>query len=151
MAAYKKLLLHNEVTCGRGGNCLNDITEILHVSTPKEKTRKNTVSTAELEKLTTYDFEHPTDGAAEYWLPEPLEVNEQLHLHSTAYLASVVEETTIKQLVRKGSKSCLKCINVFTENDIISDNFITFMATKCKLFPPCKSTFDIIQYMLMSS
>lgn len=147
MSAYKKLLLYNEVTCGRNATCLNDITKILDVPTPKEKSRRNIVSSVELETLKTYDFEHSTDEEVEYRPLESLEDDDQLHLHSTAYLAAVVEESAIKQLVRKGTKSCLKCINVFIENDIINDNFIAFIATKSKIIPPCKSTFDIIQYV----
>lgn len=146
MSAYRKLLLQNEVTSGRGANCLNDITKILEAPTRRRKSEKNIANSAELEMLMNFDFEH-TEEDIEFIHTEPYDDKDQLQLHSTAYMASIVEKKVIHQIIQRGSKACLKCIDVFTHNDIVDNSFIAFISTKTNIIPPCQSTLDIVQYI----
>lgn len=151
MAAYRKLLVHNEVTCGNVSNCQNDVTKILDVSSRIKRSGKAIANPLELEMLRNYDFEHPSDGDNEYddetyIYDEALNDNAKLSLHGTAYLAALVEKRVIQELARKGTKTCFQCIDIFTENPLTNDDFVTFIARKKKdIVLPCKSTIEIMQ------
>lgn len=153
MSAYRKLMVHNEVACWKG-NCLNDVTQLLEVSTKKRNEDKTVASSVDLDMLANYDFEHPTEFEdEEYEVGEfentiPLDENKQLTLHSLAYMAAIVEQKVIRDIAQRGSKACWMCIDVFKENELLDDDFISFIRTKYqKIITPCKSTFDIIQFV----
>lgn len=153
MGAYRKLLVRNEITSEKG-NCLNDITQLLEVSSNNRERNDNRIgaNSAELELLANYDFEHRTEGEEledeEFGLTLSSDDNDQLSLHSMAYTAALVEKKVIQEIVHKGTKACSMCIEVFNENELLKDDFLEFISSKDKkIITPCKSTFDIIKFV----
>lgn len=140
MGAYRKLLLHNEVTSGRDANCLNDITKILEVSSSSNNTSLPECP-IELEMLSNYDFENGIDDT---YIQVTNEDSDILRQNSTAYLASIVEQKVIKKIVQKGRKGCMECTQVFVENEISNDRFIQFKEENSQMVAPCKSTVELI-------
>lgn len=140
IAAYKKLLFHNEVTTSLKSNVLNDVTKILTVSSG-EKTRLNYQQEHDLQLLADYDLENPEADFAD---PEETSDTVKLNNHARAYLASKVELGVIQKIFKKGRKGCLQCINVFMENEITDDEFIAFRYQTDQIHQPCKSTLTII-------
>lgn len=145
-AAYRKLLVHNEISSSNKSNCTNDITEILEVSSKREKT----IVSADQEDIQTLktinengDVLNPSNVTT-----DANEVEEEygilLQEHSKAYLASLVEADVIQRIKNKKKKGCLQCINVFSENVITTDKFIDFLSTKHAILEPCKSMLDLI-------
>lgn len=145
-AAYRKLLVHNEISSSNKSNCTNDITEILEVSSKREKT----IVSADQEDIQTLktinengDVLNPSNVTT-----DAIEVEEEYGIlsqeHSKAYLASLVEADVIQRIKNKKKKGCLQCINVFSENVITTDKFIDFLSTKHAILEPCKSTLDLI-------
>lgn len=155
-SAYRKLLLHNEITCGKGANCLNDVTKLLEVSSRKKYTvnTEAIANTAELEMLANFDFEYGNDC-------EPHELVEDEAIDSTnitnaiqpleenslALMAALVEEKVIRAISNKGKKTCGKCIQVFTENELANDDLIAFKSKTCNILQPCRSTLKLIKYV----
>lgn len=103
--------------------------------------------------LANFDFEYGMDC-------EPYEVNESeetdtinvtdanqpLEENSLALMASIVEEKVIRKTSNRGKKTCPKCINVFTENELAHDDLIAFKSKTSRILPPCKSTLKLIKY-----
>lgn len=145
-AAYRKLLVHNEITTSTSSNCTNDITKILQVSSKREK--KLSANQADLQILEDIDESVVVQNQIEYLNDSAFKIGEefetQLQEHSKAYLASLVEAAVIQKIKNKKSKGCFQCINVFSENEITTDNFIDFLSKKQTILEPCKSTLDLI-------
>lgn len=140
MGAYRKLLLHNEVMSGKGANCVNDITKVLYVPA---KSSKNVISIneTELNLISNFDFENQIDIIDAY----RMEIGENsLKQHSMANIASELEETVLKKIMRKGKKRCSACLNIFLENEITDDSFIEYKSNISNTFPPCKSTIELM-------
>lgn len=147
-SAYRKLLLHNEVVSGKGANCLNDITKILEVSSGKESNTSR-ANPEELEMLASFDFENQIDDV----ICDNIQImntdQNLLQQNSTAYMASVVEKKVLRKMMQKGKKKCLECMNVFVENEIITDTFIQFKSETKDIVQPCKSTVNLIRCVEM--
>lgn len=131
-SAYKKLLVRCEVTCNTG-NCLNDVTQILEVSSRKKDLVRNAVAgdSSEIEMLRNYDLQHPLEDICERvfeyvenTLTECLDSEEQIAKASLSYLAALVEQMVIRTIKNRRNNACLKCVYVFTENDLTDDDFI---------------------------
>lgn len=60
MGAYRKLMLHNEVVSGKGANCMNDITKVLHISSNRCSSSKS-LNQNELVMIANFDFENRMD------------------------------------------------------------------------------------------
>lgn len=144
-AAYRKLIVHNEVTSSDAANCENDVTKILQVSSSSKNT-KSSADAVELAMLSIYDDENVENqiDADENNVDESLQ---QLNNHSTAYLASILEAGVIHTIQQKGSKRCPQCMNVFVENNMANDVFIAFLSQSNEIRQPCISTIDLIQTM----
>lgn len=131
-AAYRKLLVHNEVTCSINSNCENDITKILRVSSRK-------INDFSLEREINepdINFQPIEDIAGE---------KNSIEIHSMAYSASIVEERVTTKIRQKKKKGCRKCQHIFVENEMQSDSFITFTAKSNKnINPPCVSTVELL-------
>lgn len=120
--------MHNEATSFRGGNCLNSITKILEVSSRiVKKTAYPDLN--ELKKMEDYDSEHGISNEYQE-AAEPTDFYDQLNLDSNSYLGAVVEENVIKAMLQKGAKMCSKCLDVFSENEPLVNEFINFKAEK---------------------
>lgn len=79
-AAYRKLLIHNDVVCSEKSNCIDQGTKILTVSSHKTRKQNNTPTSMDMS------------------ISEILEVDlnagqyvDDSHSHSLAYMASVLE------------------------------------------------------------
>lgn len=138
-AAYKKLLFQNEITTSSHGNCQNDVTKILFVSSEKTIKEKPNIH-QDLMKLIDFDIESPVEESFE----SSIATLPSIQKHFRAYMASIAELNVIQKIVRSGKKKCLKCINIFIENEITDDEFISFKSENSDLHQPCKSTVDII-------
>lgn len=139
--AYRKLLLHNEVVSGKGANCLNDVTQVLYVSS-KQKSVSKPINQSEVEMLANFDFENNIDHENSQLTTDEGSIFEQ---HSMAYLASIVEQKVLKKLNKKGSKTCSSCLQIFVENEITDNTFIQYKSENSNILPPCKSTIELFQ------
>lgn len=139
MAAYRKLLLHNEVVSMESANCLNDITKTLYVSSGA-KNKSKFPNQAELELLSNFDFENQID----YYEDVGKEVN-SLKQHSMAYMASLVENAVLRKMINKVGNCCSACLNVFLENEITDDSFIEYKEQISNILPPCNSTIRLME------
>lgn len=133
-------MLHNEVVSGKGANCLNDTTKVLEVSA-SSKTASLSACAAELKMLGNSDFENGTDDV---YIQAANENSDVLHENSMAYVASVVEQKVINQITQRGRKACMKCAQVFVENEITDNSFIQFKKEHSFIVEPCKSTIELI-------
>lgn len=140
MAAYRKLLVHNEVVSGSGANCLNDITKVLYVPSKHNDTSK-IINQDELDFLSKFDFENQIDYDDAHLMDNDENFLKQ---HSTAYLASVVENRVLSKMLNKGEKGCSMCINLFFENEVTDDSFIEYKSVISNILPPCKSTIELM-------
>lgn len=139
-AAYRKLLVHNDVLCSEKSNCLDSGTKILSVSSNRRKKVKasNQKDTSELTKVQA--------GNDDYWLNQNLLYVADVHNHSIACMASVLESRIIRARQNKIIK-CGQCISAFIENEIIDDSFIRFKSKNSEMLQPCKSTFEICKFV----
>lgn len=79
MGAYRKLLFHNEVVSGEGANCINDITNVLYVSSNVSAKSAISANQAELETLSNLDFENHSSNTnrklAIFYLPAKVQLS----------------------------------------------------------------------------
>lgn len=132
-AAYRKLLIHNDVVCSKKSNCIEKGTKILTVSSQRKPNFKTNHPVIMNEMI----FEDEFVDAALY--------TDDSHSHSLAYMASVLETKIItakRQIIK-----CEKCMDVFIENELMQDSFIRFKEKRTNITQPCKSTFDIIKFV----
>lgn len=125
-----------------------DITKILEVSSGKNCNTSSSANAAELDMLADFDFENQVDDA----IFDDIQImnnggtnSNLLQDNSRAVIAGAVEEKVMCTIMRKGSKKCLECMNVFLENEITDDTFIHFKAATSDIVPPCKSTINLIR------
>lgn len=142
MSAYRKLLLHNEVVSGKGANCLNDITKVLHISSNSNSLK--VTNNSELEQLSNFDFENHIDYDDDRLIEPCVKTAHSLNQHSTAYVASILETAVIKKISNKGKKSCSACMQIFLENEITDDTFTEYKSQISNILQPCKSTIDFM-------
>lgn len=142
-------MIHNEITCARGANCLNDVTKVLEVSSRKKSTNtETTANLTELQMLGDFDIEYGLDyePSDKDETVKPINVIESLQEISLAYMAGIVEAKVIHTIAQRGKMACKQCMDVFTENDLADDNFIDFKSKTSDILQPCKSTLKIMQY-----
>lgn len=72
-------------------------------------------------------------------------VDENIYNHSKAYLASIVEKEVIKSIQRQGRQKCQKCIEIFVENELVSDQLIHRKNQSKDIILPCESTVNILK------
>lgn len=133
-AAYRSLLVQNEITSSNDSNCHCDATKVLEVASGVKKV-PTSVNDIELQMLTSYVNEHPNQTHEE---------DDELKNHSKAYLASQLETKVNRKILLKRSQACIQCMNIFDENEKMNDIFIQFLANKKTIRQPCKSTLYII-------
>lgn len=137
-AAYRKLLIHNDVVCSGKSNVIEPGTKILQVTSNRPSSKLPTHFNDEEfdESVFGQDFEDS------FFVSQYVD---DAHSHSLAYMASVLEAKII------GSKrriiKCDDCVSAFIENELIEDSFIRFKARKSNAMQPCRSTFEICKYV----
>lgn len=142
--AYRKLLFQNEVTSSHKSNCQNDITKMLTVSS-RRKVPTVSINPEELRLLQSYDFENICNDEYNLVFEDEKNPTEILKENSLAYLGGVIETKVIRK-ISSAKNACQRCINVFVENEITDDSFMTFLSQKSsKIIQPCKSTIKILK------
>lgn len=138
-AAYRKLLVHNEVKCSNRSNCIDSGTKILSVSSnrpAKQKPNINEIRSAIL--FLPEDFEERFESSLYI---------DDVHSHSLAYMSSVLESKIIKAKSPRLLVKCEQCIYALIENELMDDSFIRFKARKTNITQPCKSVFEICKFV----
>lgn len=143
-AAYRKLLIHNDVMCSNKSNCIDHGTKILTVSSNRQKMKKcddgiDYNGDADLD-----DFFFDPEYADSFFLADYVD---DPHSHSLAYMASALEAKIMSTKSLKQPIRCEDCISVLIENELIEDSFIRFKARRTNMLQPCKSTFDICKFV----
>lgn len=148
-SAYRKLMIHNDVVCSGKSNCIDPGTKILTVSSAQPSTSsKNVDQTIELtgDDLLEDDLAVNENSLNEYFLDE-LQYVDDIHAHSIAYMASVLEARIIGANRFKKIVKCQECVSAFIENELLDDDFIRFKSRDSSLLQPCKSTFEICKFV----
>lgn len=132
-AAYRKLLVHNDVMSSEKANCIDSGTKILTVSSQRKKMPSSS-TTEEIDPRLFEDWEDifRFDNYID-----------DTHSHSVAYMASMIETKIIQGKRPTRLVKCQRCIDAFVENELIEDSFIRFKARRTNITQPCKSSFEI--------
>lgn len=141
-AAYRKLLIHNDVVCSEKSNCVDHGTKILTASSRKQ--RKPETAGAACDEVMCDEFIF--DEIFENNFNAQQFVDDS-HDHSLAYMASCLESKIITAKIPKLKIKCQQCIDAFIENELMEDSFIRFKARKMNITQPCKSTYDICKFV----
>lgn len=126
-AAYKKLLIHNEISPSMDGNCEQSDVNVLSTSSRKKKIDEpvNRV----IERENSLDYEEAVYRNIEYQL-------QTIEQHALHYDASCVEQQTLKKF------KCTECKKELEEDEKILDSFIEF---KSNVEQPCVGTVIICE------
>lgn len=140
-AAFRKLLIHNDIVCPKKSNCIEVGTKILTTSShrPAKKNDAPTISEAFVD-----DFIFDGDFESNFYAAYTYTDNPQTH--SLAFKASLLENKIIKSKKPKLLVKCEKCVYAFVENELMDDNFIRFKARTSNIAQPCKSSFEICKF-----
>lgn len=149
-SAFKRLVGQHQITANQLSNCQDDEVKILTVSSNKNKSKHDsTICEADSTLVSTLDDINETvstESSIGNELDETLisstvaddpDQIDIIRAHALAYNASLVEEKIIAKQWHKPFK-CEKCIEVFSENDLIEDSYLTSIGErKQKLIPLC--------------
>lgn len=142
-AAYRKLLVHNDVVCSVKANCIDRGTKILTVSSRRQG-RAETAIVPGFDALI----------SDEIIFDEILNNNfdshsfvSDAHDHCLAYMASKLETKIITAKHPRVLIKCHECIGALVENELLEDSFIRFKARRTNITQPCKSTYDICRFI----
>lgn len=142
-AAYRKLLIHNEIVCPKKSNCIETGTKILTTSSHRP-TKNSDVLNIQMQEI---DDPFLFDGHFEKSFHTAHQFTEDAHSHSIAFSASVLEDKIIKAKKPKLLVKCQECIDTFVENELMNDSFIRFKTKTINIMQPCKSTFAICKFV----
>ncbi|XP_055308208.1 uncharacterized protein LOC129572290 [Sitodiplosis mosellana] len=135
-AAYRKLLIHNDVVCSEKANCIDRGVKILTVSSHKTRKQNNTYSSLD---MSIAEILEDDLNAGQYV--------DDSHSHSLAYMASELEKKIINAKSPRMIVKCGDCINSFIENELMEDSFIRFKARRTNMMQPCRSTYEICKFI----
>lgn len=141
-AAFRKLLVHNDIVCPKKSNCIESGTKVLTVSSHRPRSEQHNQSFLEHEidaHIFEDDFECNFYAAHQYI--------DDAHGHSLAFRASMLEDKIIKAKKPKLLIKCEECVNTFVENELLQDSFIRFKSKRSNIMQPCKSTFEICKFV----
>lgn len=143
-AAYRKLIVHNDVICSKKANCIDMGTKILSVSSNRSaQSKKNDFVNNEF-----LDDHLPEDEDLLYQdFFDNCQYIDNVYDHSIAYMASVLEARIIGAKRGKKIVKCEQCVSAFIENELIDDSFIRFKSKDSNVLQPCKSTFEICKFV----
>lgn len=136
LAIYRKLLVCKEIVHRNNyGNCITDDTGILTIASSGSVDKYTSDNTSQYE---VFEIEFDYHVA----IDEEIEKFDQ---HLNAFIASTIESNITKAFKRCHKKQCSQCIDVFSQNAKLNDDFITMKMAKDSLEKPCRSTVDIIK------
>lgn len=139
-AAYRKLLIHNNVVCSKKSNCIDIGTKILSISSHRTAKPHNDSAVSESD-VDDFIF----DGDFESTFHDQLVDGQQNH--AIAYRASILEDKIIKAKKPRLIVKCEQCVDAFIENKLMEDRFIRFKSKDSDISQPCKSTFEICKFV----
>lgn len=147
-AAYRKLLVFNGIQGSESGNCINNSTNILTVSSRRSTQLLNVTSMPPNEILDNIlddaddvAYIQNSNGTV---FTQPQSSERKYREHKRAYLASLTEIEVCKAIKRCHKKSCQDCITVFLENRSVCDSFVELTNKSKTMSQPCESTVSII-------
>lgn len=146
-AAFRKLLVHNEVTASNRANCLETGVSVLTISSRRPKLHnKERLEANNNEHI--YDFIAPKDDENLDTIGSILDNEDSpgicdIQLHVIAYMASMIEKEVIEMKFNRLAIKCAECIRAFSDNDICNDDFLNKKSETEDIIFPCKSTVDI--------
>lgn len=143
-ASYRKLLIHNDVVCSKFANCIDSGTEILTVSSCRDKNKIDNANNNNEEELMLHTLNIDFDQQS---CDENGNTTEKLKYHSVVYIASKIEEKIFKSKGTRKLIKCEQCLEVFVENEIMQDDFIWAISTDSSVLQPCKSTYEICKFI----
>lgn len=135
-AAFRKLLVCNGIVCSKYSNAIDRATKILTVSSGT----KQNLGEMDLRcgRSVEIDFDYNCAISKEL---------DPFVQHNYALLASAIEKKKVSFISKRIRSSCQECLNVFVENEVISDDLIDSQnetSSKNKWIFSCKDTFDIV-------
>lgn len=121
-AAYRKLLVHNDVVCSNRANCIDSGTKILSVSSNRDtEKRKKQHEDTNIDEDADEDFIFADEDYEEIF--NMSEYIDDANSHSLAYMCSVIESKIINAKRPRQIIKCEECVNAFIENELIEKGF----------------------------
>lgn len=154
-AAYRRLLVHNDVTASNYANCEENYEGILTVSSRRPKLVKCGLEDIVIAESNNFgdddNFEDDmylidTLARAESSTQDMfknMNSDRAIQLHVVVYLSSFVEREVIEPKGRRLIVKCVNCIRALSENELIHDDFLERKCQTEDLIIPCASTVAI--------
>lgn len=142
-SAWRKMLGHQQITASESSNCKDNDFSFLHIlnassrkyaeRTQNEENENSNIPYDDEDNLSGLYFEEEvTDGSVPTYLDE----------YTFAYSAAILEKCIIEGRWYSPLK-CEKCLRVFSEDEIVDDEFVTKKMKTSKLNAPARSTVQI--------
>lgn len=139
-SAWRKLLGQHQITASESSNCMNNDFEFLNVLNASSRKDAKVIQTNEIN--TSYGEEEYLD---EVYLEDQVTDGPYSRCfddHIAAYSAAVLEKCIIEGLWYSPLK-CEKCLHVFSEDEVVEDEFINKKMETLKIKAPSRSTMEI--------
>lgn len=125
-AAFRKLLVHNDIVSPKQSNCIEFAAKILTVSSHRKANQpQNQQATADDPIVDEFEF----DFINQY--------TDDAHSHSLAFKASMLESKILKAKKSKELVKCENCVDAFVENELLEDSFIRFKSITSDYLQGC--------------
>lgn len=146
-AAYRKLLVHNDVAASNA-NCLQTYEGILTISSRRPKLCKTVERQYVQNVIDNNNIPDDEDIAIESLASEYNEKNSLLNRNNInaiqssviSYIASFIEREIIESKGRTLTVKCVDCIRAFGENEFYEDEFLERKSDSENILIPCAST-----------
>lgn len=159
-SAWKKLLGQHQINASESANCIgNDFNflSVLNASSRKPEMRainsndwlpkcintEHNASTTNNNILFENDFGDSYMDEGDHLIAENSD-SFNIQKHIAAYLAAVLEKCIIEGRWYSPIK-CQECLIVFSEDEMVDDDFVKLKMKTSKLFAPAKSTVEICE------
>lgn len=138
-SAWRKLLGQHQITATKSANCMNndfDFLSVLNVSSRKQKEKSMTEIIENnndifIDEIDENDFLLPDDNFLS-----------SFDDHIACYMASLLEKAIIDGRWYSPIK-CKLCLNVFSEDELVDNDFVNLKMKSSSLNAPAKSTVEI--------
>lgn len=135
-SAYRKLLVCMPHLSARHSNCVLSSSNVLTVSSATQSEKNS--ATIQFEQIKPIEID---EAAFHYMLETEIEPYDQ---HLRAIIASQVEKKIIGKISARKKTACQNCLNIFKENEKVSDSFIQKKCRTKQHNQPCYSTVNIL-------
>lgn len=147
-SAWRKLLGQHQITASESSNCMNNDFEFLGVLNASSRKNAKAIQTNE-NNNTFYDEEDYLD---EVYLEDQVAdgpFSRYFDDHIAAYSAAVLEKCIIEGRWYSPLK-CEKCLHVFSEDEIVEDEFVNKKMQTLQIKGPSRSTTEICRQVDIS-